>query len=156
MLTWIAVAIGGTFILAVWLGVDNWSRDFTTNFAELDSENADVHLRPRLLEASPESVAESISRWASRHSGWAVESKTQLDASIRLHLTRTTPLFRFVDDIHVTLVGIDGKTRLDAESRSRVGIGDLGQNPRNLKELLAGLEVMQLDEIQYDQRESKT
>ncbi|MFK8111816.1 MAG: DUF1499 domain-containing protein [Rubripirellula sp.] len=32
-----------------------------------------------------------------------------------------------------------GATRVEAQSQSRVGKGDLGQNPRNLKEIMSEL-----------------
>jgi uncharacterized protein (DUF1499 family) len=56
-----------------------------------------------------------------------------------LHVTRRTRVFRFVDDITIQLTEEAGGTRVDAESKSRFGKGDLGQNPRNLRELRKGL-----------------
>jgi uncharacterized protein (DUF1499 family) len=43
---------------------------------------------------------------------------------------------KYRDDIRVQIEPAAEGTRLSAESRSRVGKGDLGQNPRNLRELL--------------------
>jgi uncharacterized protein (DUF1499 family) len=45
-------------------------------------------------------------------------------------------LFRFKDDITVRVINRGSERVLAAKSRSRVGKGDLGQNPRNLKQLL--------------------
>lgn len=45
----------------------------------------------------------------------------------------TTPLFRFIDDITITIDVIKEKTRVCARSASRVGKWDLGQNARNLR-----------------------
>jgi uncharacterized protein (DUF1499 family) len=56
-----------------------------------------------------------------------------------MKLTRTTPVMRFTDDIDVVLRAEGNSTRVQAESQSRVGKGDLGQNPRNLKELVGYL-----------------
>ena len=46
---------------------------------------------------------------------------------------------RFTDDIVVVLRTEGDLTRVQAQSQSRVGKGDLGQNPRNLKELVGYL-----------------
>jgi uncharacterized protein (DUF1499 family) len=49
---------------------------------------------------------------------------------------------RFKDDIWVTLAPgeTEGTTIVQVRSQSRLGRGDLGQNPRNIKELLSRLE----------------
>lgn len=80
-----------------------------------------------------------IEQWATKHPKWSVESRDEIERGIEIHLTRTTPIMRFTDDIHVWLTAAGDGTRVDAESQSRVGKGDLGQNPRNLKELISGL-----------------
>jgi uncharacterized protein (DUF1499 family) len=53
--------------------------------------------------------------------------------------TRTTRIFRFVDDISVLLEPAVGGTAVAARSGSRIGRGDLGQNRRNLAELWEAL-----------------
>lgn len=55
-------------------------------------------------------------------------------------LTRRTRIFRFTDDIHVLAEAAPGGSRLLLRSASRVGRSDLGQNARNLRELLDALE----------------
>ncbi|MFM9066415.1 MAG: DUF1499 domain-containing protein [Planctomycetota bacterium] len=76
-------------------------------------------------------------------------------ATIVIRLTRSTKLFRFVDDVTVRIEPLtpdstdaaaapdrqqeSPQVRLQAESKSRVGRGDLGQNPRNIRELLDSL-----------------
>jgi uncharacterized protein (DUF1499 family) len=44
-----------------------------------------------------------------------------------------------VDDVHVRLIADGVNTRVEAKSQSRVGVGDLGQNPRNLRQLTNAL-----------------
>jgi uncharacterized protein (DUF1499 family) len=59
-----------------------------------------------------------------------------------MHLTRTTRLLRFVDDVHLTFEpGPGGTTRVHAQSQSRVGVGDFGQNRRNILELWQDLRM---------------
>ena len=57
-----------------------------------------------------------------------------------LDLVRSTSVFRFKDDITVRVFQ-EGATRVEFESASRIGKGDLGQNPRNLRELLDALDA---------------
>ncbi len=92
-----------------------------------------------MVSQSPGEVAKLIEQWVKEHPKWSVESRDELAGRIEIHLTRTTPLLRFTDDIHVRLAADGRGTRVDAESQSRFGKGDLGQNPRNLKELMSGL-----------------
>jgi uncharacterized protein (DUF1499 family) len=56
-------------------------------------------------------------------------------------LTRRTRIFRFVDDIHVVVEPAPTGSRLLLRSASRVGKDDLGQNARNLGELLTALDA---------------
>jgi uncharacterized protein (DUF1499 family) len=53
-----------------------------------------------------------------------------------IHATHRTRVFRFVDDVRIRLEPTEGGTRIRARSQSRIGKGDLGQNRRNLIELL--------------------
>jgi uncharacterized protein (DUF1499 family) len=117
-------------------------RDFTTNVAVLDPAADDPLLQPLTLACSTEAVADRIATWAESTPLWKLETRDEREDSITLHLTRTTRLFRFVDDIYITLSGEGGQTNVAAESRSRLGKGDLGQNPRNLKELTRMLQPL--------------
>lgn len=54
--------------------------------------------------------------------------------------TRTTRIFRFVDDVLIVLEPHGDSTTIAARSASRLGKGDLGQNRRNLAELGAAIE----------------
>lgn len=63
---------------------------------------------------------------------WRLESKSAGE----LHAVRRTRLLRFEDDVTVSIVALDNGSEARFESASRVGKGDAGQSPRNLKELL--------------------
>jgi len=139
MIGFIVLGIVAIAIVAVCLRIDNWSRDLTTHYAKLADDHPDPKLRPPRLSESAEVVAQRIEAWTGKQSKWKVVERKTTDHGIHLHLTRTTPLFRFVDDVHVALIRAGDGCRMEAESQSRVGKGDLGQNPRNLKELNAAL-----------------
>ncbi|GAA5504895.1 DUF1499 domain-containing protein [Novipirellula caenicola] len=129
----VTITIVLIIIVAALLRIDNWSRDFTENSAAVEADFAD-----------PVSTIDSrLQQWIADQSRWDIQSKTESDGTIEYEITRTTPVFRFVDDIEIRLVlGDDGtNTRITATSQSRVGKGDLGQNPRNLSELLKALQM---------------
>ena len=67
---------------------------------------------------------------------WEVVSSEEREVGA----VRATRLFRFKDDVTVVVEASESGSRAEFTSASRVGKGDLGQNPRNLRELLEALE----------------
>ena len=156
MMGWItlgvALAITVAIIGSVVLRIDDWGRDWTQNRAALDPAAPRPELRPVELDGSVQDAADRIRQWTETDSKWDWVSEEQTGSDPagsdrrRIQLTRTTPLLKFVDDIEVELTASstgqnhDGKgVIVNATSQSRLGKGDLGQNPRNLIELTAAL-----------------
>lgn len=81
-----------------------------------------------ILETAIEKALQELPRWT-------LERKE--DGHI--HAIRQSRLFRFKDDVTVSLASQGTGTEARFESASRVGKGDLGQNPRNLRELLKAI-----------------
>jgi uncharacterized protein (DUF1499 family) len=134
---WIALAILilVPLLVAIWR-IDNWQRDFTTNEASTSEAATDPSLRPIEFSGRAEQLAKHVEQAVTELPRWQLlDQRTEGDTT-ELHLTRTTPLFGFMDDIRVTIQPHADSVRLTAHSKSRLGKGDLGQNPRNLKELL--------------------
>ena len=136
----VILSVVACVLMSIFARLDNWKRDLTTNYARLDASSPDPSLRTLVLPSSRDEVADRLERWASNMPRWSVESRQENGSELQVHLTHRTALFRFIDDIHVRLTEQEGGTRVDAESRSRFGKGDLGQNPRNLRELRRGLQ----------------
>jgi uncharacterized protein (DUF1499 family) len=139
---YIAIAIAAlllAIVTIVALQVEDWRRDLTTNHAETAQDAEDSRLRPIESELPPAELAAQVSAATAGLPNWRLESRQENGESIELHFVRTTRLLRFVDDIRVRIAPTAGGSRLTAESRSRVGKGDLGQNPRNLRELLGAV-----------------
>lgn len=105
------------------------------NVAATSPAATDPRLRPRMLPLTPERAGDRIARAIGGLRGWHVVGRSQGV----LQATRTTRLFRFVDDVSVLLEPTAGGTTVSARSASRIGRGDLGQNRRNLAELWRGL-----------------
>lgn len=142
MIGYILLGLGVLVTLRILLLIDNPQRDFTQNHAEFVVDSADPQLRPLLVSGTVSEVVDGLQKWIAKQPRWEEVSATveNADGVQELHLTRTTPLLRFVDDIHVRLTpqsppDAPSQVRIDAESQSRLGKGDLGQNPRNLREL---------------------
>lgn len=147
MIPWLALIVTLLILGTIAAQIDDWGRDWTTNFAELSEQAEDPELRPLTLEMDADAAQALIMDWVQSQSHWSVldnetaesEDTTPTALSV-IRLTRSTKLFRFVDDITVRLTPVDGGfLSLHAESQSRLGKGDLGQNPRNLKELTRGI-----------------
>jgi uncharacterized protein (DUF1499 family) len=113
------------------MGLIRW---FTKNWANT-TEPTHPDLSPLAVPLG-ESDAVDLVRTAVRTlPRWAVVETTP----VGLHLTRWTRLWRFTDDVTVTFTAAPVGTLIHAESRSRVGTGDLGQNRRNIRELFRAI-----------------
>ncbi len=127
-------AIAGLFIF-----VKDWKRDFTTNHAKLDATAKNPLLRPISLECSREEAVDATKIWLNAQQNWKLISESQESEISVLNLTRETKVMRFVDDIRLEIHSESEGVRIEASSQSRIGLGDLGQNPRNLIEISDGL-----------------
>lgn len=135
-------ALGLAAVLVVAVGlilathVEDWGRDLTTNHAATSDDAADERLRTILAAGPPGFVADLVVQAASSLPRWELVERVEEAGGMRLHFVRTTGLIGYKDDIQVQIDPAGAGSRISAESRSRVGKGDLGQNPRNLRELL--------------------
>ena len=128
-------------LLVLLMQVDDWRRDFTTNHAATSADSTDEMLRPIRADLAPSIARAAVEHAAEGLSNWELREVISNGPIAELHFVRTTPLMGFKDDVIVKISEEQGETLIEAESRSRVGRGDLGQNPRNLKELLRAVRV---------------
>jgi uncharacterized protein (DUF1499 family) len=113
------------------MGLVRW---FTRNSANTrDPSHPD--LRPLDLPQPAADAVAAVEKLVAGLRGWRVAGR----GAGELHLTRRTRVFRFVDDVRLTFEPTPAGCRVHAESRSRVGTGDLGQNRRNVRELWAAV-----------------
>jgi len=122
-------------LTGVALQVEDWQRDLTTNHSATSADAADPALRPIEVPLSPNDLARAVKDAASNLPRWKLLDE-QIGTDVTLIFVRTTALWRFKDDITIRIEPAPTGSLLHAESRSRIGRGDLGQNPRNLRELL--------------------
>ncbi|MDH4045445.1 MAG: DUF1499 domain-containing protein [Gemmatimonadota bacterium] len=117
----------------------DWRRDLTTNVAETSPDAVDSLLRPLPVSAPLEEATALVIGAVQNLPRWALVSRTDGQDGVRLAFTRTTRLFRFVDDVTVWIDDRGDDRLIRARSASRVGSADLGQNPRNLRELFTAV-----------------
>lgn len=77
------------------------------------------------LESAVEKAVENLPRWK-------LESRDNEE----VRAVRQTRIFRFKDDVIVSISPADNGLEARFHSASRIGKGDMGQNPRNLRELI--------------------
>jgi uncharacterized protein (DUF1499 family) len=141
---WVVLYLVIGFVLSVILAagvvlvthVEDWSRDLAINYAATSDDAKDERLRTLEVPLRPADLAALVTKSAQSLPRWELAEQNQAGDVILFHFVRTTGLVGYKDDIRVRIEPAGEGSRLSAESRSRVGKGDLGQNPRNLRELL--------------------
>ncbi len=99
--------------------VDNWDRDLFINYA---GHTVYVENNRNECVAATLKAIKDLDNWE------------RIDCC-GLHAVRTSRL-GFKDDVYIYITGLDKSTEIRVWSKSRIGIGDLGQNPRNIVQLL--------------------
>ena len=97
-------------------------------------------LKDRDYGASEEAVAKAAREALSSLPRWSYVGSASGPGGTRIQAVHTTRVFRFKDDVTITLRPAGGRTRVSVRSRSRMGKWDFGQNARNIRELLAELD----------------
>ncbi len=87
-------------------------------------------LKPQTFLGTPEEVfAESLA--VAEAQGWEVTSQDAASGEIRA--VATTRVFRFKDDVTITVGRAAGGSVVNVRSHSRIGKGDLGANARRIR-----------------------
>lgn len=119
-------------------------RALTSNVARTHPEHRDRRLRGRRYAIPFQVVWDRVRLLADGSGpdglrGWR-RVRADEQAGV-LEAESTTPLLRFVDDVRLTVtLDADGQTRVQGESRSRVGRADLGTNARRLHRFFRSLD----------------
>lgn len=118
------------------LYIDDWGRDFTSNHAEISDLSLDETLRPLTSQRSAEDLVLAV-KWAARRiRNWEYIGDAEDGKATMIIFVRTHRLLRFKDDITIRVEDRGTERVITGESRSRLGLGDLGRNPRNLRRIL--------------------
>lgn len=142
MVWWVVLSVAvGVLAFAVGMlwQVDDWRRDLWTNEAATDERAADPALRPIRAPQPVEQVVSAVVEAAGTLNNWSHEATEVGPDGTTIRLVRATALWRFRDEIAVQVFAENGETIVSARSKSRIGKADFGQNPRNIRELLAAV-----------------
>lgn len=139
---WILVSAAAIAALALVVAIDDPVRDFTTNHANISETAKDPELRPREYEMAVPVLAEAVERAARRISNWEYIGTAGVEGATLVVFERTSRVWKLKDDVIIRIEKRGGRSRLTGESSSRTSFGDLGQNPRNLRRILAELDVV--------------
>lgn len=137
---WIVMAIIAVMSLWIFSYVDDWGRDLSTNFAETSDDARSEWLKPQHIRATVEDIESFVREIHQEKQLWKYVSSNESNG-MEIRLERTTAILRFVDDVTMTLRPAEDSstdsphTTVTMMSQSRIGKGDLGQNPRNIAEL---------------------
>ncbi len=129
--------VGALVVAAVVVALATWP---LINDVETGRTPEYPDLRVKEYAASPERVAKAVEAALGKLPRWEIVGSGQGRASHRVEAVHTTRVFRFKDDVSVRIWKEGEKTQVSVRSKSRIGKGDLGQNARNIRELLAALD----------------
>tara|TARA_B100001964_G_scaffold245796_1_gene336376 strand:- start:20821 stop:21198 length:378 start_codon:yes stop_codon:yes gene_type:complete len=114
----------------------------TKNSAFTQGATTDQALRTRFYPFRVEVLSAAVEHVHKRLPRWEKKSETYIDSNRILFIfERKTRLFKFIDDVEITLSKCPYGTNMDAKSSSRIGKGDLGQNRRNIVEFFEILNI---------------
>ena len=132
LLKWVAGAavIGGLVVaLTTWPLVHDVETGKSPEYPDV---------RVQEFAAGPDRVAKALERAIASLSGWEITGSGRGQASHSLQAVHTTVL-QIQEEVSIRISREGERTRVNVRSRSRLGLPDLGQNARNIRELQAAL-----------------
>lgn len=87
-------------------------------------------------KSAPDAFAEALR--VGKAMGWEIVAQDPSD--LRFEATARTSVYRFVDDVVVAVTSVDGASRIDIRSVSRIGRGDRGVNAMRIREFIKAFE----------------
>lgn len=100
-------------------------------------------IEPLYFDASPQHISDTVVVLMSKR-GWDVLAPTEIQdttrTSVQVEAIATSGWFGFKDDIAIRIQPVEGATRVDMRSISRVGISDLGANSKRVYGLMMELQ----------------
>lgn len=110
-----------------------------SNVAETHPQHRDPRLRTRVWKAGLADAMEAVRGRIAALPGWCIVYDSP--GAGRIFAERRARFGGFVEEVCITFhAPQENRVEIDARSASRLGVGDLGRNARNLRELFAGLQ----------------
>jgi uncharacterized protein (DUF1499 family) len=97
-------------------------------------------LQPREYAAGPDVVARAVKAVLSHQAHWKLVGEGKGSVGVTLQALHTTPVVPFESEVTIRIRREGGRTRVSVRSQSSAAKLDLGQNARNIRELLGALD----------------
>jgi Protein of unknown function (DUF1499) len=129
-------------VLLVLLSIDDWSRDWTSYAAEIQEDGPSGAAGP-LVSTRPTAQLVEAARWgAARVGGYEFVGTSREDDRTSVAFVHVARPFGLRDDVTLRIRDVGARRVISGHSVSRLHIGDLGRNPRNLRRLLAEVDAV--------------
>jgi uncharacterized protein (DUF1499 family) len=122
-----ALVVARVIAAFIWPTINDVKTGATPEYADL---------QPQRFEESPDRIFDAALASA-QALGWEVTTNDRARGEIAA--VATTPVFRFKDDVTVTIHPQGDAMAVDVRSHSRIGKGDLGANARRIRRFQAEL-----------------
>jgi hypothetical protein len=134
--------VPAALVALVLLSIDDWGRDWTAYAAEIREDASSGGSRPLVSTRPIDQLVEGV-RWAAlRVGGFTFVGTTQEGDLTSVAFVRTARPFGLADDVTLRIRDLGSRRVVSGTSVSRLHIGDLGRNPRNLRRLLGELDAV--------------
>jgi uncharacterized protein (DUF1499 family) len=127
----VGAVVGAAWAVTAWPLLNDVETGKTPEYADL---------QPREYSQSPDAVARAVKAVFSRPSHWRLVGEGKGSLGVSLQALHTTPVVPFESHVTIRIRREGGRTRVSVRSQSRAAGLDLGQNARNIRELLAALD----------------
>jgi len=134
-----ALGIAVALLVFLFLYIDDWSRDFVSHSASFSPVEAESYVAALGPQRPVHEITEAVKMAAGRIRNWGYVGEAGDGNTTSIVFVRVNRVLRFKDDITIRVEDLGGRWRISGESVSRLGIADLGRNPRNLRRFLEEL-----------------
>lgn len=129
---WVLVVIALVGLATAWPRLSDVETGRTPEYPDLK-----VHE----YSAGVEAVSRAAQKLLQTLPRWRLVGTASGPRGAALDALHEIPLIRIGEDVVVRVSSTGSRTRVSVRSRSRLGLWDLGQNARNIREFLTGLDA---------------
>ncbi|MEY4166801.1 MAG: hypothetical protein RIR52_625 [Acidobacteriota bacterium] len=124
----ILLAMSPMVLIRIWPLINDVSTGQTPEYPDI---------QPQHFSGLATGTAFDLALATAESMGWELREANR-DQGV-IEAVATVPVFRFRDDVTITITGETGEAVVNIRSRSRVGKSDLGENARRIRRFQAAL-----------------